>query len=101
VHSARSDTDYFADFFLFGRLIAGELPTRFEPLAMPRPWFLEAVPGLRGLLRIARRLFDLREDGRTFRATVPRVEPIDRATVVRKSSPFAAALRSVIFIVLS
>jgi hypothetical protein len=51
-------------------------------------------------LRFARPLFDLWGDGLTFRATVPRVEPIDRATVVRKSLSFAAGLRSVIFIVI-
>jgi hypothetical protein len=96
-----SDTDYLAAFFLFRRLIAAGLPRRFETLAMPCRWFLEAVPSLRGVLRFARRLLDSRDDGLTFRATVPRVEPIDRATVVRRSSPFAAGLRSVIFIVLS
>ena len=101
VHAARSETDYFADFLLFRRLIAAGLPRPFEPLAMPCGWFLEAVPSLPGLLRFARRLLDLRDDGRTFRAMVPRVEPIDRATVVRRSSPFAAGLRSAIFIVLS
>jgi hypothetical protein len=52
-------------------------------------------------LRFTPRLLDLRDDAFTFRATVPSVEPIDRATVVRKSAPFAAGLRSVIFIVLS
>ena len=96
-----SDTDYLAAFFLFPRLIAAGLPTRFEPLAMPCRWFLEAVASLRGLLRFARRLFGLGDDGLTFRATVPRVGPIDRATVVSKSSPFAAGLRSIIFTVLS
>jgi hypothetical protein len=101
VHSGESDPLYFADFFLLRDLIAAGLPRRFEPLAMPCRRLLETDPGLRGLLRFACRLFDLREDCFTFRATVPRVEPIDRATAVRKSSSFAAGLRSVIFIVLS
>jgi hypothetical protein len=93
--------DYFAAFALCRRLDAAALPRRFEALAMPCRRFLKAVPSFRVFLRFARRLFDLRGDGLTFRATVPRVEPIDRAAVVRKSSSFAAGLRAVIFIVIS
>jgi len=101
MRSATIDRDYSADFFRLRGLIAAGLPRRFERLAMPCRRFVEAVPSLRGSLCFARRLFDLRADGLTFRATVPSVEPIDRATVVRKSSPFGAGLSRVIFIVVS
>jgi hypothetical protein len=61
----------------------------------------EAEAFLAAFLRPALGRRDARGERLTFAATAPSVDPIERATVTRKSFSFAAGLCSLIFFVLS
>jgi hypothetical protein len=79
------DVRYFADFFRFLCLKPAAWPFRFEALVRVRWRLLDAGFLLLPALPPAGRRRDLRGDGFTFAATAPSVEPIERATVTRKS----------------
>jgi len=82
---------YFADRFRFLRFGVAAEPVPFEVPA-------DVELCLRVRLRptgLSRRLLD---GGFTFAATAPSVEPIERATLTRKSPSLAAGLRFLIFI---
>ena len=93
----RYESGYFADFLRFLWARPAALVVRFETEAEVRRLARETEARLRVRVRLAERRCDARVEPFTFAATVPSVEPIERATVVRKSSLFAAGLRSIIF----
>ena len=99
IRAAGSDTNlgYFPDHFRFLRFRVAAGLLRFEAVADARRWFRDIELCLGARLRrtgLGRRLWD---EGFTFAATAPSVEPIERATFTRNSSSLAAGFRFFIF----
>jgi hypothetical protein len=93
----QSGLSYLLDFFRFFRVPRAVAFFCFDIDAEARRPARATGLFFRARFGIERRRRVGRVASSTFAATVPSVEPIERATVVRKSSVFAADLCSVVF----
>lgn len=84
----RYELDYFEALLRFFCFRAAAFALLLEIFAAVRRLFVDAEVLCETRLRAAERVRDLRGDGLTRAATAPRVEPIERATLERKSSFF-------------
>jgi hypothetical protein len=96
----RYESGYFEDFFRFFRLRPAALLLPFKVTADVGRLLWEAEACLRASFRPVRRRCDSRGDLLTFAATAPSVDPIERATLTRKSLSFTGCLCPLFFIIL-